>query len=162
VWRAGLRVHPTVIAGVEATAAFTAYDQPVLNDNSAYTAGVYADWQAGSHFHVLDARWREPLEAIAHPKVRRLMAQEIARVEDYSPPAAMAVAETLVSATRDIVRRMDSGRLSDRHAFAGAELTRADMGDALRAYGIAMRLLGEAALRQADELDARAMQRRAA
>ena len=52
VGRVGLQVHPKVVAGVEATAAFTAYDQPYLNDNSAYSAGVYADWRAGTYFHV--------------------------------------------------------------------------------------------------------------
>ena len=51
--RVGLRVHPRVAAGLEATASFTAYDQRVLNDNTSYSVGAYADWQPGSYLHVL-------------------------------------------------------------------------------------------------------------
>src|SRR5438067_6524377 len=52
VGRAGFRFDPTITAGLEGTASFTAYDQKVLNDNKSYSAGVYADWQPGSYFHV--------------------------------------------------------------------------------------------------------------
>jgi predicted porin len=41
--RLGLRVHPQVTTGVEATAAFTKYDQNQLNDNNSYSFGVFAD-----------------------------------------------------------------------------------------------------------------------
>jgi len=47
--RAGLKVYPGVITGVEGTAAFTSYDQMVLNNNSV---GVYADWQVGKAFRI--------------------------------------------------------------------------------------------------------------
>jgi hypothetical protein len=50
--RAGLKLYPEVTTGIEGTGAFTTYDQMVLNDNSAYSAGVYADWQPGEYFHV--------------------------------------------------------------------------------------------------------------
>jgi hypothetical protein len=50
--RAGFQVNPRLIAGLEATGSFTAYDQPVLNDNTAYSIGAYADWQPGSYFHL--------------------------------------------------------------------------------------------------------------
>jgi hypothetical protein len=52
VGRAGFRLQPRITTGVEATAAFTAYDQMVLNDNRNYSVGVYADWQPGSYFRV--------------------------------------------------------------------------------------------------------------
>jgi hypothetical protein len=50
--RAGLRVHPRVTTGVEGTVALTSYEQMVLNDNTGYSAGVYADWQPGPYFRV--------------------------------------------------------------------------------------------------------------
>ena len=50
--RVGLQVNPTLTAGVEGTGSFTSYDQPILNDNSGYSAGVYADWRPGSYFRV--------------------------------------------------------------------------------------------------------------
>lgn len=118
---------------------------------------------AGSHFHVLDARWREPLEAIAHPKIRQHMAGEIERVEGYSPVAAVAVAQTLEGVTGQLLRRLDyGGPLWERTPFAGAMLGRADIADAISAHAIAIRILGEAWLRYADVLDERAIQRRAA
>ena len=50
--RAGLEVYPGVTTGIEGTAAFTTYDQMVLNNNNSYSAGVYADWQPGKAFRV--------------------------------------------------------------------------------------------------------------
>ena len=52
VARAGLRLHPTLTAGLEGTVSFTVYDQHVLNDNTGYSAGVYADWQPGPYLHI--------------------------------------------------------------------------------------------------------------
>lgn len=52
VGRLGFRVHPQVTAGLEATAAFTAYDKLILNDNSAYSLGVYADWHPGPALNI--------------------------------------------------------------------------------------------------------------
>jgi hypothetical protein len=49
--RGGLKFHPTLTAGLEGTVAYTAYDQPMLNNNMGYSAGVYADWQPGHYFH---------------------------------------------------------------------------------------------------------------
>ncbi len=51
--RAGFRLHPQLTAGLEGSAAFTAYDQPVLNNNVGYNMGVYADWRPGHYFSVL-------------------------------------------------------------------------------------------------------------
>jgi hypothetical protein len=48
----GLRVDPHLSPGVEATASVTTYDQMVLNDNTSYSFGLYADWQPGLAFHV--------------------------------------------------------------------------------------------------------------
>jgi hypothetical protein len=45
-------VHPRITTGIEATASWTSYDQTVLNDNTSYSTGVYADWQPGSYFRV--------------------------------------------------------------------------------------------------------------
>jgi hypothetical protein len=50
--RAGFKVHPRVITGVEGTASFTRYDEPLLNDNTGYSLGAYADWQPGSYFRL--------------------------------------------------------------------------------------------------------------
>lgn len=45
--RAGFLVHPQLTLGAEGTVAFTTYDQQVLNDNTAYSAGVYGEWHPG-------------------------------------------------------------------------------------------------------------------
>jgi len=45
--RAYFQVHPQVTVGLESTAAFTAYEQNTLNDNSAYTVGPYVEFQPG-------------------------------------------------------------------------------------------------------------------
>jgi hypothetical protein len=50
--QAGFKFNPALTAGVEGSASFTAYDQQVLNDNSSYSAGVYADWQPGPALRV--------------------------------------------------------------------------------------------------------------
>lgn len=50
--RAGWRMDPRLTVGVEGTTSLTAYEQAILNDNTSYSAGVYADWQPGSRFHV--------------------------------------------------------------------------------------------------------------
>lgn len=52
VTRVGVRAFPRLTAGVEGTASFTTYDQPVLNDNNNYSVGVFGDWRAGSYFRV--------------------------------------------------------------------------------------------------------------
>jgi hypothetical protein len=44
--RAGFQVHPKVSTGIELTTAFTSYDQPTLNNNVNYSAGLYTDWRA--------------------------------------------------------------------------------------------------------------------
>jgi hypothetical protein len=49
--RAGLALYPTLTAGAEGSVNFTTYDQPVLNDNTAYTVGGYANWQPGQYFN---------------------------------------------------------------------------------------------------------------
>ncbi len=46
--RAGLRVHPKVTVGLETTASLTTYNQSVLNNNDAYTAGVYSEFRPGT------------------------------------------------------------------------------------------------------------------
>lgn len=51
--RGGLRVHPEVTVGLETTAALTTYDQNTLNNNNdAYTAGAYAQFQPSETFHI--------------------------------------------------------------------------------------------------------------
>jgi hypothetical protein len=50
--RAGFRVQPRLTTGVEVTGSVTSYEQAVLNNNTGYSAGVYADWQPGSYFRV--------------------------------------------------------------------------------------------------------------
>lgn len=52
VGRMGLRVYPGVTPGVEGTVSFTSYDQTVLNNNTAYSLGAYADWQPGPYLHL--------------------------------------------------------------------------------------------------------------
>ena len=48
--RVGWRFLPTATAGIEGTYSMTAYDQAILNNNSAYTAGGYGEWRPGSYF----------------------------------------------------------------------------------------------------------------
>jgi hypothetical protein len=50
--RAGYRFNSQLTAGVEGSASFTSYDQHVLNDNSSYSGGVYADWTPGKSIHL--------------------------------------------------------------------------------------------------------------
>jgi hypothetical protein len=45
--QAAFIVHPQLQTGLEGTASFTAYDQPTLNDNHSYSAGLFATWQPG-------------------------------------------------------------------------------------------------------------------
>jgi hypothetical protein len=51
--RGGWRVHPTLTVGLEGTASPTFYSQSYLNDNVAYSAGAYAQWQPTEHLRVL-------------------------------------------------------------------------------------------------------------
>jgi len=48
--RAGFQLHPQVTAGMEATAAFTRYDQQILNNNNQYTVGPYVEYRPGKFF----------------------------------------------------------------------------------------------------------------
>lgn len=50
--RAGLHFSPRLTAGVEGSVGFTEYVQQVLNNNTAYNAGLYADWRPGSYVEV--------------------------------------------------------------------------------------------------------------
>jgi hypothetical protein len=43
--RVGYQWNSKLTTGVEGTAAYTAYDQTVLNDNTSYSIGVYGDWK---------------------------------------------------------------------------------------------------------------------
>jgi len=47
VSRGSYLVHPQVQSGAEGTVSFTRYDQPVLNDNTAYSVGPFVTWQPG-------------------------------------------------------------------------------------------------------------------
>ena len=50
--RAGFQVHPKVTVGLESTAAFTTYQQTVLNNNDAYTLGAYTELRPSAYFKV--------------------------------------------------------------------------------------------------------------
>jgi hypothetical protein len=50
--RAGFRFDSRLTAGIEGSAAFTRYDQSVLNDNQNYSGGVYADWSPDESLHI--------------------------------------------------------------------------------------------------------------
>jgi hypothetical protein len=50
--RAGYKWNSKFTTGVESTAAYTYYDENVLNDNTTYSFGVYGDWQPDTAFHV--------------------------------------------------------------------------------------------------------------
>jgi hypothetical protein len=56
VARPGIRLNPALTTGIEGTASFTSYHQKVLNDNTAYSAGVYGTWTPGKALKV-DARF---------------------------------------------------------------------------------------------------------
>jgi hypothetical protein len=46
--RASYFVRPQVQSGLEGTVSFTAYDEPVLNDNTAYSIGPFVSWKPGN------------------------------------------------------------------------------------------------------------------
>lgn len=50
--RVGLKLHPRLTVGVEGSATFTRYDQMMLNDNNAYSVGMYGDWHPDSFLEV--------------------------------------------------------------------------------------------------------------
>ena len=50
--QAGFQVHPQITVGLQATAAFTAYDKALLNNNNAYTVGPYVEFRPGKAFTV--------------------------------------------------------------------------------------------------------------
>lgn len=52
VSRAGFRIHPRLTVGIEGTAALTSYDEKLLNDNTSYSGGIYADWRPGNYFSI--------------------------------------------------------------------------------------------------------------
>jgi hypothetical protein len=43
--RAGFRLNPTVVTGLEAAGSLTTYDENVLNNNTGWSGGAYAEWQ---------------------------------------------------------------------------------------------------------------------
>jgi len=45
--RAGFHLNPKITVGVETTAGFSRFDQMVLNNNSVYSAGLFAEWDPG-------------------------------------------------------------------------------------------------------------------
>jgi hypothetical protein len=50
--RVGWRFIPTATVGVEGTCSLISYDQAILNNNTAYTAGLYGEWHPGTYFRV--------------------------------------------------------------------------------------------------------------
>lgn len=46
--RAGFKVHPQMTLGLESSATLTTYDKNLLNDNNAYTAGAYMQFNPGT------------------------------------------------------------------------------------------------------------------
>jgi len=52
VARAGLRLNPRLTTGIEGTVSLTAYDQQILNNNTGYSIGAYADWQPGPYLRI--------------------------------------------------------------------------------------------------------------
>jgi hypothetical protein len=50
--RVGLRIRPNLVVGAHSPLSFTAYDLPILNDNTGYGGGVYAEWQPSSAMSV--------------------------------------------------------------------------------------------------------------
>ena len=50
--RFGVQVHPALTLGVEGTDSPTTYDRSFLNDNTGYSAGAYAEWQASEQLSI--------------------------------------------------------------------------------------------------------------
>jgi hypothetical protein len=48
--RAGYKWNSKLTTGLEGTAAYTAYDQNLLNDNTSYSAGFYGTWNPDAYF----------------------------------------------------------------------------------------------------------------
>jgi hypothetical protein len=50
--QAAMHINPALLAGVEGTASYVRHDQQELNDYDSYSAGLFADWQPGTAFHI--------------------------------------------------------------------------------------------------------------
>ena len=50
--RAGFRVNPAMLTGVEANGSLTAYGEHFLNDNSGYSVGPFVEWRPGQYFRL--------------------------------------------------------------------------------------------------------------
>lgn len=50
--QAGFHLNPALTAGAEGSVALTKYAQQVLNNNTGYNVGLYADWRPGSYLEV--------------------------------------------------------------------------------------------------------------
>jgi hypothetical protein len=50
--RFGWRFGPASVAGLESTYSTTSYNEAVLNNNTSYTFGAYAQWHPGTYFTV--------------------------------------------------------------------------------------------------------------
>jgi hypothetical protein len=51
--RAAFQVHPSAIAGLEASGGPTTYEEPILSDNVTYSLGAFAEWQVTEHIKLL-------------------------------------------------------------------------------------------------------------
>lgn len=52
VGRTGLKLHPDLTTGVEATGSFASYNKQVLNNNTSYSIGAYAEYKPGAAFRI--------------------------------------------------------------------------------------------------------------
>jgi hypothetical protein len=50
--RAGFRIHPQILTGLETGGSFTRYDQNFLNDSTGYRAGLFGQWRPGRYLKV--------------------------------------------------------------------------------------------------------------
>lgn len=50
--RAGYVINPRLASGLESSASFTTYHQPLLNNNQSYSLGAYADYKPDAYFEL--------------------------------------------------------------------------------------------------------------
>jgi hypothetical protein len=104
--RAGFKIRPDLTVGVEGTASFASYDQAVLNNNSSYSAGLYADYKPGSYFD-MQPRAGYVIYQFQHtsqtaPYLQYLQSAQSAQILPVTPPPAYIVPETQTIQTENL------------------------------------------------------------
>lgn len=107
--KGGLQVRPGTTIGVETTAAFTSYDEDVLNDNDAYTIGPYIGFQPSAAL-TFTARGGYTLSEFQHTSA---VIQTASQGSWYASLNMTHQPSDFFSYSLDIGREVQSGIVSD-------------------------------------------------